>query len=54
MSAATTLNAPLEQIDSLIKQVAEENGLEIAAALPSVSQNVAERSKKEEDSLTSR
>lgn len=54
MNTATTLNAPLEQIDSLIKQVAEENGLEIAAALPAVSSTVADRSKQQEESLTSR
>ena len=27
MSSATTLTTPQEQVDSLIKQIAEENGL---------------------------
>ncbi len=54
MSQATTLSAPEEQIDALMKQVADENGLEITAQLPAVDQHVAERSKGEEDHLTTR
>ena len=34
MGTATTTSAPASQVDDLIKQVAEENGLEVAAALP--------------------
>lgn len=29
MSSATTLSTPQEQVDSLIVQIAEENGLEV-------------------------
>ena len=29
MSAATTLNTPEDQVESLMKQVAEQNGLEV-------------------------
>ena len=34
MGTATTTTTPASQVDDLIKQVAEENGLEVAAALP--------------------
>ena len=34
MGTATTTSTPASQVDDLIKQVAEENGLEVAAALP--------------------
>jgi len=54
MNSATVLNAPQEQIDCLIKQVAEENGLDLAAQLPSVNPTLAERSKVEEKSLNAR
>jgi len=56
MSTATTTTAPVEQIDALIKQVADENGLDVAAAMPAaVSSGIGEESRvKEEDSLTAR
>ena len=34
MGSATTTTTPASQVDDLIKQVAEENGLEVVAALP--------------------
>ena len=37
MGTATTTSTPASQVDDLIKQVAEENGLEVAAALPATS-----------------
>lgn len=61
MSSATTLTTPQNEVDSLIKQVAEENGLEImnkvaeapgTAGLASV--GASGRTKAEEDKLTSR
>jgi charged multivesicular body protein 1 len=58
MSAATTLSAPQDQIEALIKQVADENGLEVTSQLPSVSATVpgkvGDRSQVEEDNLTKR
>ncbi|VDP43169.1 unnamed protein product [Soboliphyme baturini] len=54
IATTTTLSAPQEQIDSLIRQVAEENGLDIAMQLPSVTPAVAERAKEEEDVLRKR
>uniref|UniRef100_A0A915J9C5 Heat shock factor binding protein 1 n=2 Tax=Romanomermis culicivorax TaxID=13658 RepID=A0A915J9C5_ROMCU len=35
MSATTTLNAPQSQVDQLMKQVADEAGLELNMELPS-------------------
>jgi len=35
MGAATATSTPASQVDDLIRQVAEENGLEVASALPS-------------------
>ena len=64
MSSATTLTTPQNDVDSLIKQVAEENGLEIIgkmAEAPGVSNlsigaqsTGAGRSKEEEDLLNKR
>ena len=66
MSSATTLTTPQADVDSLIKQVAEENGLEIVGKMadaPSVSglsigasssTAGATRNKDEEDLLTKR
>ena len=62
MSSATTLTTPQVQVDSLIKQVAEENGLEIMDAVAdapgtsglSVPGAQSTRSKTEEDDLTKR
>ena len=34
MGTATTTTTPASQVDDLIKQVAEENGLEVVAAMP--------------------
>ena len=63
MSSATTLTTPQNQVDALIKQVAEENGLEIigkmadapeTAGLGTIGATASGRSKAEEDKLTSR
>ena len=63
MSSATTLTTPQSQVDSLIKQVAEENGLEIigkmadapgTSGLETIGATASGRSKAEEDKLTSR
>lgn len=54
MSQATTLNAPEEQITALMKQVADENGLEIASALPSVDTSIGTASRQQEELLTKR
>ena len=63
MSSAMTLSNPQGQVDSLIKQVADENGLEIIGAMadaPDTSGLInpgaqsKERSKGEEDALTQR
>ena len=60
MSGATTLSTPQEQVDKLIHQVAEENGLEVMAqlaeatpgtALPTASTSLKER---DEEALTKR
>jgi charged multivesicular body protein 1 len=62
MSSATTLTTPQNEVDALIKQVADENGLEVMdkmaeAPLPGTTIGAASsatRSKGEEDALTSR
>lgn len=62
MGSATTTSTPLAQVDSLIQQVAEENGLDIidqlnqAQSVPtgSLSAGTSERSTVEEDALTRR
>ncbi|GIY56141.1 charged multivesicular body protein 1a [Caerostris darwini] len=64
LGSATTTSTPLAQVDSLIQQVAEENGLDImdqlaqAQSVPtgglSTSTSTADRSHAEEDALTSR
>lgn len=60
MGAATTLSTPQDQVDQLIHQVAEENGLEIISqldttetptALPTGTQSL---SIEQEDQLTRR
>lgn len=60
MGSVTTTSTPLEQVDSLIQQVAEENGLEImdklaeGGSVPASTVSVGERSRAEEDSLSRR
>ncbi|GBL90849.1 Charged multivesicular body protein 1a [Araneus ventricosus] len=62
MGSATTTSTPLAQVDSLIQQVAEENGLDImdqlagAKSVPTegLSTASADRSRTEEDALTRR
>jgi hypothetical protein len=55
MNSAMTLNAPEDQINALIKQVADENGLAVAAALPSaVDTSVGEKQRQQEDQLSQR
>lgn len=60
MSGATTLSTPMDQVDQLIHQVAEENGLEVMAqlanatpgtAVPTTASALRER---EEDALNKR
>lgn len=59
MGSATTTTTPLAQVDSLIQQVAEENGLDImdqlaeAKSVPTGSLS-ADRSTVEEDALSRR
>jgi len=61
MGSATTTATPVAQVDSLIQQVAEENGLDImdqlnAQSVPSgsISTATADRPTSEEDALTRR
>lgn len=57
MSTATTTTAPTEQVDALIKQVADENGLDVATQMPSaIASGLGEESrlKEEEDQLGKR
>ena len=65
MSSATTLSTPQNEVDALIKQVADENGLDVMAKMtdaPSTAglstvgatSTASGRSKQEEDALTSR
>lgn len=58
MSSATTLSTPQEQVDSLIVQIAEENGLEIMdqlSQLPEGASAVGESSvRSQEDQLSRR
>lgn len=61
MSSATTLTTPQTEVDSLIKQVADENGLEIIgkmaeapAAGTATLGATSSRSKAEEDALSNR
>lgn len=60
MGSVTTTSTPLEQVDHLIQQVAEENGLEImdklaeGGSIPASTVSVGERSRAEEDSLSRR
>ena len=63
MSSATTLSTPMSDVDALINQVAEENGLEMidkmnaapgTAGLATVGATASGRSREEENALTSR
>lgn len=60
MGSATTTTTPLAQVDSLIQQVAEENGLAImdqlaeARSVPTGSLSTTDRSLSEEDALSRR
>ena len=59
MGEATTLTTPTEQVDSLIQQVADENGLDIISdleAAPVASGTLASSSRTlaEEDNLSRR
>eukprot|EP01137_Pigoraptor_chileana_P032053 Opistho-2@20831 len=54
MSAATTLQTPVDQVDSLIQQVAEEHGLEVAGQLDQEKVGTASLSVKEEQELSTR
>lgn len=61
MGEATTLSTPQDQVEALIQQVAEENGLEIMSQLEAVQPGTsslknqeAQRSQGEEDQLSKR
>lgn len=60
MGSATTTTTPMAQVDSLIQQVAEENGLAMmdqlaeARSVPTGSLSSADRTVSEEDALTRR
>ncbi|KAK2560771.1 Charged multivesicular body protein 1a [Acropora cervicornis] len=61
MGEATTLTTPQDQVEALIQQVAEENGLEIMSELEAVQPGTSslrtqegERSQREEDTLSKR
>lgn len=62
MSSATTLSTPQDQVDLLIKQVADENGLELidqvanapAANASAIGASTTGRTKKEDDELNNR
>jgi len=56
MGTATTLTTPREQVDSLIMQIADENGLEVASQLAQVPSAAIKAPAKEakEDDLTRR
>ncbi|XP_048576542.1 charged multivesicular body protein 1a [Nematostella vectensis] len=59
MGAATTLTTPQDQVEALINQVAEENGLEVIKQLDAVQPGTAslrdsERSTEKEDQLSRR
>lgn len=58
MGTATTLTTPQNQVDALIQEVAEENGLEIMDQLkelqPGASSLQASKESKQEDDLSRR
>ena len=65
MSSATTLSTPMADVDALIKQVAEENGLEMidkmnaapgtsGLATVGATSTASGRTREEENALTSR
>lgn len=57
MGSATTLTTPKEQVDSLIQQIADENGLEVQeamAAVPTTSLRQRDEQHEKEDDLTRR
>lgn len=61
MGEATTLSTPQDQVEALMQQVAEENGLEIMSELEAVQPGTSslrvqegERSQKDEDQLSKR
>jgi charged multivesicular body protein 1 len=62
MSSATTLSTPQDQVDLLIKQVADENGLELmdqvanapSANASAIGASTTGRTKKEDDELNNR
>lgn len=54
MGSAVASSAPTGQVDALMKQIADENGLEVAAALPAVEASLQSEEKKAEDVLTKR
>ena len=54
MGSATASSAPTAQVDNLMKQIADENGLEIASALPGVDSSVAAREQQADTQLNRR
>lgn len=52
MGSATTLTTPKDQVDTLVQQIAEENGLEIQeqlAAVPTTTLRENKEAEKEDD-----
>jgi len=52
MGSATTLSTPKDQVDQLVQQIAEENGLEVQeamAAVPTTSLKADKQAEKEDD-----
>lgn len=55
MTNATAVSTPTDQVEALIRQVAEENGLDVAAAMPAVADSTPQaESRKQEDALSQR
>ena len=54
MTSTTTLQVPEDQVAMLMKQIADEAGLDVQAALPSVVSTSAEAASAKEDQLTQR
>lgn len=56
MQSTSSMSTPVDQVDSLIAQVAQEHGLEVGEQLSGVSapQHVAPAAGKEQDDLTAR
>lgn len=54
MSSTTTMTTPAEEVDSLISQVAEENGLELDDQMSNAPLGTTSTAEREQDELTER